>query len=203
MDSVYMSRGTPNLITMWTPFGDVGTAMGTIAVMEGSHRLPAFDRLRKTYGAMDAEAERLQGTGWFTTDAEECVRRFGASWLVTDFRAGDALFFTMHTMHMSTTNVTGLARISCDTRWQLATEPADPRCVLHDARCRCDACKVAPGVVVIGGCGGGGLVALVVVVVVQWFSVCGGCGGENHVSDTMLPTRSMRSALIAAYALFS
>lgn len=127
MDSVYMSRGTPKLVTMWTPFGDVGTAMGTIAIMEGSHRLPAFAHLRDTYGAMDAEAEKLQGTGWFTTDAEECVKRFGSPWLVTDFRAGDALFFTMHTMHMSTTNVSGLARISCDTRWQLATEPADPR----------------------------------------------------------------------------
>ena len=48
MDSVYMSRGTPNLITMWTPFGDVGTAMGTIAIQEGSHRLPAFAHLRET-----------------------------------------------------------------------------------------------------------------------------------------------------------
>ena len=89
---------------------------------------------------MDAEAEKLQGTGWFTTDADECVRRFGASWLVTDFRAGDALFFTMHTMHMSTTNVTGLARISCDTRWQLATEPADPRCVVWQRWCGVGCC---------------------------------------------------------------
>ena len=28
---------------------------------------------------------------------------------------------------MLTTNVTGRVRISCDVRWQAATEPADPR----------------------------------------------------------------------------
>ena len=30
---------------------------------------------------------------------------------------------------MSTVNVSGLARLSCDTRWQPANEPADPRYV--------------------------------------------------------------------------
>jgi hypothetical protein len=74
-DTVYMSRGTPKLLTMWTPFGDVGTRMGTIAVMPRSNWHPAFHHLRETYGAMDAEAERLQGTGWFTTDPEECIQR--------------------------------------------------------------------------------------------------------------------------------
>ena len=56
-DSVYMSRGTPNLYTLWTPIGDVDTQMGTIAVAEASNRSPGFQQLRDTYSAMDAEAE--------------------------------------------------------------------------------------------------------------------------------------------------
>ena len=67
-DSVYMSRGTPNLYTLWTPIGDVDTQMGTIAVAEASNRSPGFQQLRDTYSAMDAEAEvgarlRLQPAG--------------------------------------------------------------------------------------------------------------------------------------------
>lgn len=77
-DSVYMSRGTPNLVTMWTPFGDVGTRMGTIAVLPKSNCNDACERLRQTYGAMDAEAEKLDGTGWFTKDPDEILKRLVA-----------------------------------------------------------------------------------------------------------------------------
>ena len=42
MDNVYMSRGSKNLITTWIPFGDIPMEMGTVAVCEGSHRLPGF-----------------------------------------------------------------------------------------------------------------------------------------------------------------
>ena len=41
-DSVYMGRGTPDLITMWTPFGDMNQDMGTIAVLEGSNHIPEY-----------------------------------------------------------------------------------------------------------------------------------------------------------------
>jgi len=37
-----MSRGSTNLYTMWTPFGDVSVEMGTLAVCEGSNRLEGF-----------------------------------------------------------------------------------------------------------------------------------------------------------------
>ena len=39
VDSVYMSRGSPDLLTMWTPLGDVAIEMGVLAVCEASHRL--------------------------------------------------------------------------------------------------------------------------------------------------------------------
>ena len=57
------------------------------------------------------------------------VGRMGGQWKTTDFLAGDVLCFKMHTLHMSTTNVTDRVRISCDVRWQPADEPMDPRYV--------------------------------------------------------------------------
>ena len=51
--------------------------MGTLAVCEASHRLPEFARLRETYGKMDWEKDRLDGSGWFTDDPAEITRLFG------------------------------------------------------------------------------------------------------------------------------
>ncbi|XP_005112039.2 1-deoxypentalenic acid 11-beta-hydroxylase [Aplysia californica] len=127
VDNVYMSRGSADLLTLWTPMGDVTVEMGVLAVCEGSHRLPGFQKFQEKYGNMDAEKENLQGTGWFTEDPYEITSKFGGQWKTVDFSAGDVLIFGMRTAHMSTTNTTHLARISCDTRWQPASEPVDPR----------------------------------------------------------------------------
>ena len=40
VDNVYMGRGTSNLLTIWTPFGDNPIEMGSLAVVENSHKLP-------------------------------------------------------------------------------------------------------------------------------------------------------------------
>ena len=37
-----MGRGTQNLFTLWTPFGENPIEMGTLAVIEGSHKLDNF-----------------------------------------------------------------------------------------------------------------------------------------------------------------
>ena len=55
------------------------------------------------------------------------LTKYGSKWKTTDFAAGDVLIFSMQTLHMSTTNMTNKARISCDTRWQPSSEPLDPR----------------------------------------------------------------------------
>eukprot|EP00118_Oscarella_pearsei_P029102 m.3663 g.3663 ORF g.3663 m.3663 type:complete len:318 (+) comp9672_c0_seq1:42-995(+) len=129
VDNVYMSRGTSELYTIWTPFGDVPLEMGTLAVVEGSHRLPQFEKFQSTYGNMDVEAENLTGSGWFTENPLEITERFGSVWKTTNFKAGDALIFTLRTLHMSTVNTTQFARISCDTRWLPSSHKADPRFV--------------------------------------------------------------------------
>lgn len=127
VDNVYMGRGTSDLLTMWTPMGDVTVDMGTLAVVEGSNNDKKFQKLQDTYGSCDLEAEGVSGTGWFTEDPAELEQRFNCSWKTANFSAGDVLIFTTRTIHMSTKNITNRVRISCDTRWQRRDQPADTR----------------------------------------------------------------------------
>jgi hypothetical protein len=126
-DNVYMSRGSERLLSMWTPLGDVPFEQGPLAVLAGSHNLPGFARVRSTYGQMDVDRDRVGG--WFSNDPVELVDRFGGCWATSEFEAGDALIFGMYTMHGSLTNVSDRYRLSCDTRYQPAADPADERWV--------------------------------------------------------------------------
>ncbi len=129
-DYVYMGQGSPNLHTVWIPFGDTPVDHGTLAMCVGSNRLPAFDKLKQTYGRMDVDRDHTEG--WFTRDPMEIVEKFGGQWATTEFYAGDVILFGMHTMHASTTNLTNRFRLSCDVRFQPASEPADKRWIGED-----------------------------------------------------------------------
>ena len=127
MDNVYMGRGSPNLYTVWTPLGDVPYEQGPLAILSGSHSLDSFAKVRGTYGQMDVDIDRV--SGWFSDDPVEVVDTHGGRWLSSEFAAGDALIFGMYTMHASLTNVSNHYRITSDTRYQPAHEPADERWV--------------------------------------------------------------------------
>lgn len=129
VDNVYMSRGSTQLHTVWVPFGDLPVSMGTLAVCEGSHKLPSFKPLQDTYGSLDVEAVGLQGTGWFTDSAAAITQGFGGQWRVGDVWAGDVIIFGLRLVHMSSVNVSDNVRISCDTRWLPASHTPDPRYV--------------------------------------------------------------------------
>lgn len=124
-DVVYMGRGSQRLVTAWTPFVDVPIESGPLALCVGSHNLPGFEKVRETYGRMDVDRDHVQG--WFSNDPVEIVERFGGKWHTTAFEAGDVLVLTMFTMHGSLNNISGRFRISSDTRFQPASEPADER----------------------------------------------------------------------------
>lgn len=124
-DTVYMGQGSPNLHTVWVPFGDIPVEQGTLAMCVGSHVAPEFERLRQTYGQIDVDRDHIEG--WFTRDPMELVEKFGGYWATTDFAAGDVILFGMYTMHASTTNLTNRFRLSCDIRYQPASHPLDPR----------------------------------------------------------------------------
>ncbi|NQX67147.1 phytanoyl-CoA dioxygenase family protein [Paenibacillus alba] len=122
-DIVYMGRGTKNVYTMWTPFGDTSLELGTLALCLGSQH---FDKIKQTYGEMDVDRDNV-ATGWFSEDPVEIVDTFGGQWATTTFEAGDAIIFGMYMMHASLNNTTNRYRLSADTRYQLAAEPADER----------------------------------------------------------------------------
>ncbi len=126
-DVVYMGRGSSNLYTCWTPYGDLELEQGTLAILEGSHNLESYRKLRETYGKSDVDRDHTEG--WFSRNPIEMVDRFGGRWLTSEFKMGDILIFGMHTMHASLNNNTHFYRLSSDTRYQPASEPADERWV--------------------------------------------------------------------------
>lgn len=124
-DYVYMGRGSSNLYTVWIPFGDLSITQGTLAICKGSHKLDSFARIRDTYGRMDIDRDGV--SGWFERDPMQIVERFGGQWQGADYGAGDVIIFGMHTMHASTTNLSNRFRLSCDARYQPASDPVDER----------------------------------------------------------------------------
>lgn len=126
-DVVYMGRGSMGVLTVWTPFGDLGYEHGTLALVPGSHRMPGYERVRATYGRMDVDRDRVHG--WFADDPLDVTGKYGGTWATTEFRAGDVLVFGMYTMHMSLANTSREFRLTADTRWQKAGDPVDERWV--------------------------------------------------------------------------
>jgi hypothetical protein len=140
MDIVYMGRGTKNLYTAWTPYGDIPLELGGLMVLERSH---THDRLNKGYGSKDVDmycenrvgagftnmggGGNISNGGWLSKNPITLRKRLGGRWLTTDYRAGDVLIFTVFNIHTSLDNNTNRIRLSSDTRYQLASEPVDER----------------------------------------------------------------------------
>ena len=109
----------------WLPFGDIPIEQGTLAICTGSHNSPDFERLRQTYGQIDVDRDLHEG--WFSRDPMEITEKLGGKWQTTSFNGGDVILFGMYTMHASTTNTTNRFRLSCDIRFQPASDPLDKR----------------------------------------------------------------------------
>ena len=139
-DAVYMNRGTHNLYTSWTPIGDVPISVGGLMVLEGSHQV---DRLRQNYSMKDVDkfcenkvgkgytgmggGGNIRNGGWLSNQPGKLRDALGGRWLTADFRAGDLLVFSIFTVHASLDNHGQEMRLSSDSRYQLASEPADER----------------------------------------------------------------------------
>lgn len=134
-DIVYMGRGTKNLFTAWTPLSDIAYPMGGLMILENSHR---NERLKANYGSRDVDTHctnhhDMRETGSSTFGAlssrPDVLRaRLGGRWLTApEFKMGDLLTFSMFTVHASLDNNSDRIRLSSDTRYQLASEPADER----------------------------------------------------------------------------
>jgi len=137
-DVVYMGRGTKQVYTAWVPLGDVPLNVGGLIVLEGSHR---NEELQRTYCQMDVDtsctnknaqselnAAGFPGFGALSFDMADVRERLGCRLLTApEFRMGDLLTFTIHTVHGSLDNHSQEIRMSSDSRYQLASEPADER----------------------------------------------------------------------------
>ena len=143
MDSVFMNRGTPRLLTAWVPLGDISTVLGGLAILEGSHRL---EDVKNDYGGRDVDTycedspdagthagrEPMSWDGTLSSDPVGLREQLGLRWLTNDYRAGDLVTFTMHTVHIGLDNNADCLRLSCDVRYQPASEPVDPRWIGPD-----------------------------------------------------------------------
>lgn len=137
-DIVYMGRGSRNLYTAWVPYGDVPLHVGGLVLVEGSHK---DEELRRTYCEMDVDTacvnrerqSQLNASGFpsfgvIDTDLRALRCRLGGRFLTArEFRMGDLLTFSVYTVHGSLDNQSREIRISSDSRYQLASEPADER----------------------------------------------------------------------------
>jgi hypothetical protein len=139
-DLVYMSRGTHQLLTCWIPYGEVPLELGGLLVLEGSHRQAS--RLRN-YLEVDVdlfcenrpkEVEKVKGRGgwshpgYLTNNPASLREKLGGRWLTCEnWQPGDFLTFKMTTIHASLDNQTDRVRLSSDTRYQRASQPADTR----------------------------------------------------------------------------
>jgi len=139
-DWVYMGRGSQKLMTCWIPYGDVPIEVGGLILLEGSHQ--QADRIQNYLGKdVDAYCEnnptqveavaRNGGSshrGWLSSRPETLPEKFSARWLTSPlWEMGDFITFNMTLIHGSLDNHSDRVRISTDTRWQPASEPADER----------------------------------------------------------------------------
>ena len=145
-----MGRGTHDLYTAWTPLGDVPLEVGGLMLLENSHRRgDALGHYLKqdvdAYCANGPNAAKIQSgqmqwehwngsfdswDGSITHDPVTLRRHLSGRWLTCpEFRMGDALIFTLRTVHASLDNQTPRLRLSTDTRYQKASEPIDERWV--------------------------------------------------------------------------
>lgn len=138
-DWVYMSRGTPNLLTCWIPYGDVPLEVGGLMVLEGSHHQSAriknylnsdvdsYCENRPKHAAL-AKAGKWLHSGWLSERSDTLPEKFGTRWLTSrEWRMGDLITFNMRMIHGSLDNASDRIRLSSDTRYQRAGEPADER----------------------------------------------------------------------------
>jgi len=138
-DIVYMGRGTHDLFTAWTPFGDNGYDLGGLLVLEGSNNHAG---LAKSYWKSDVDAfcenkpdarswGKAWGTGgWLKGSPEQLRKSLGYDrWVTADYKMGDVVIFNTYTVHGGTDNRSERIRLSTDTRYQRADSPVDQRWV--------------------------------------------------------------------------
>ncbi len=139
-DWVYMGRGSRRLMTCWIPYGDIPLEVGGLILLEQSHK--QAHRIREYLGKdvdgycenRPEEVEKVARDGkwsfpgWLSRRPDSLPSKFGARWLTAEeWHVGDFITFRMDLIHASLDNHSDRVRLSTDTRYQPADEPADER----------------------------------------------------------------------------
>lgn len=108
------NQGTRNLFACWIPLSDCPQAMGSLAVLEGSHRL----------GLLPVEYSLGAGHRQASIPADASAM----SWASADFSLGDVIAFHSLAVHRALSNETEQMRLSVDFRYQAEGDAATARC---------------------------------------------------------------------------
>lgn len=129
-DHVYMNRGSERLVTAWTPLGEVPVIDGPILLMEGSHR---WTDVIEQFRGLDVDKDKSR-PGHVTMEPVTLASERGCRLLTAHFHPGDLLIMSMFMLHGSLDNQSpaGRIRLSCDTRYQPASDPVDERWIGAD-----------------------------------------------------------------------
>ena len=122
VDYDYMDQGSDQVVTAWIPLGDCPIECGGLVYLEHSHNHAKIDldRLRE-------HTDRPGDHRPISNDLELTARTLGGRWLWSDFRAGDVVLHSPHTVHASLDNVSDLMRLSADIRYRRAGQQEDAR----------------------------------------------------------------------------
>lgn len=139
-DTVYMGRGTSRLYTAWVPVGDIPLEVGGLMVLEKSHLqsdklqnylsrdVDAYCTNRAGAAEIESGKKSWSWDGSLSKNPVSLREKLGGRWLTArQFRMGDVLIFSIHTVHASLDNQSRSFRFSSDSRYQRADEPADER----------------------------------------------------------------------------
>jgi hypothetical protein len=108
-------QGSYETWTTWVPLGDVPRTLGGLTILEGSHLA----------GLLGVTAN--PGAGGL----ESILCGLGYQWAEGDYEAGDVIAFNSLTVHKALRNETpGRVRLSCDLRFQPASEPIEEASLL-------------------------------------------------------------------------
>jgi len=135
-----MGRGTRKLYTAWTPYGDISLDIGGLMLLESSHK--EAERIAKylsrdvdeycTNGpnaeTIESGEQNWESNGQLSNNPVSLQEKYGARWLSSEnYELGDVLIFGMEMIHASLDNQSEYLRLSSDSIYQRASEPADER----------------------------------------------------------------------------
>lgn len=122
IDFDYMDRGSDQLVTSWIPLGDCPIECGGLVYLERSHHTT-----RRELDELRPYTDRPHDHRPVSNDLGLTARRLGGRWRWADYRAGDVVVHSPHTVHASLDVQSDVMRLSADLRFRRTDAKLDER----------------------------------------------------------------------------